>query len=94
MGIGISCGEVIVGTMGPPTAQNFSAIGHNVNVSVRLEALTKDYGVSLIVSERVANFAGVDMFGQERYVTEARGRDEPVPIYTVKDPMTLPLSAD
>ena len=40
MGIGIHCGDAIVGTMGPPTAQNFSAIGDDINVTGRLESLT------------------------------------------------------
>ncbi len=61
--------------------------GDDVNVSARLEALTKEYGVSLIVSERVANLAGLDLSGQERHVAEVRGRDEPLPIYAFKDPM-------
>jgi len=91
MGIGINCGDVIVGTMGPPTAQNFSAIGDDVNVTARLESLTKEFGVPLIVSESVASFAGLDMSGYEIHQTPVRGRDEQVCIYAIKDPMSLPL---
>ena len=43
IGIGIHCGEAIVGTMGPPKSPNFSAIGDNINIAARLEAKTKDF---------------------------------------------------
>ena len=41
IGIGIHCGEAIVGTMGPPSSPNLSAIGDNINIAARLEAQSK-----------------------------------------------------
>jgi adenylate cyclase len=89
MGIGVHCGDAIVGTMGPPTAQNFSAIGDDVNVSARLESLTKEYGVPFIISETAANCAGLDVTGLPQYEADVKGRDGDITIYTVADPLAL-----
>ncbi|MBT3991077.1 MAG: adenylate/guanylate cyclase domain-containing protein [Rhodospirillaceae bacterium] len=89
MGIGIHCGEVIVGTMGPPTAQNFSAIGDDVNVTARLESLTKEYGVPLIISKAAATCAGLDVTGLSQHQADVRGRDGDITIYTIAEPDKL-----
>ena len=44
IGIGVHAGEAIVGTMGPPSSPNYSAIGDNINIAARLEAKTKELG--------------------------------------------------
>ena len=93
MGLGIHCGEVIVGTMGPPTAQTFTAIGDAVNVTARLEALTKDFGCALVISEEVAAHAGFDMSGAEKRVTGVRGRIGEISVYAIGDPRALVASA-
>jgi adenylate cyclase len=93
MGLGIHCGEVIVGTMGPPTAQNFTAIGDAVNVTARLEALTKDFGCALVLSEEAAIHAGFDMSGCAKRTTGVRGRIGEISVYAVDDPRTLTASA-
>jgi class 3 adenylate cyclase len=60
--------------MGPPSSPNPSAIGDNVNIAARLEAQCKTYGVTLVVSEDAA---------------PVRGREEPVVVYAVPDPLTI-----
>lgn len=89
MGLGIHCGEVIVGNMGPPTAQNFTAIGDAVNVTARLEALTKDFGCALVLSEEVALRSGLDMTGYEKRTTGVRGRVGEIIVYAIDDPRAL-----
>ena len=89
MGLGIHCGEVIVGSMGPPTAQTFTAIGDAVNVTARLEALTKDYGCALVLSEEAAAHAGFDMSGCDKRTTGVRGRVGEISVYAIDDPRTL-----
>ena len=44
IGVGIHSGEAIVGSMGPPTSPNISALGDTVNVAARLESQTKEVG--------------------------------------------------
>ncbi len=89
IGIGIHCGEAIVGTMGPPSSPNFSAIGDNINIAARLEAQCKTYGVTLVVSEDAARHAGFDLSPFDMHEAPVRGREEPVVVYAVPDPLTI-----
>jgi adenylate cyclase len=95
IGIGIHAGPAIVGEMGHGHATSITAIGDAVNTASRLEALTKDYGCQLIVSETVAHHAGLDTAGRERHDIEIRGRREPMAIYAIADAhgLILPSSA-
>ncbi len=89
IGIGIHRGEAIVGTMGPPSTPMLSAVGDNINVAARLEAQTKIYDCTLVVSEVTANCAGLDLSAFPRYEAEIRGREEPVAVYAISDPATI-----
>ena len=89
IGIGIHCGEAIVGTMGPPSSPNLSAIGDNINIAARLEALCKTYQVTLVVSEQTAQHAGVDLSAFDKHAAPVRGREEAVLVYAVPDPLTI-----
>jgi len=89
VGIGIHCGDAIVGAMGPPEAPMISALGDIVNVTARLEALTKEYSTGLIVSEDVLHCAGVSQSGLPRHSVQVRGRDESLAIFVVDDPARL-----
>jgi adenylate cyclase len=93
MGLGIHCGEVIVGSMGPPTAQTFTAIGDAVNVTARLESLTKDFGCALVLSEDVARRAGLDMGAHPKRTTGVRGRVGEINVYAIEDPRSLAATA-
>ncbi|MDH3670098.1 MAG: 2Fe-2S iron-sulfur cluster-binding protein [Gammaproteobacteria bacterium] len=85
IGIGIHCGEAIVGTMGPPASPNFSAIGDNINIAARLEALTRNYDCTLLVSAVTAECAGVDLSRFPTHQARVRGRGEPVDVYAISD---------
>jgi len=95
IGIGIHSGDAIVGTMGPPASPILSAIGDTINTAARLEALTKDFGCALVVSEVAAEHAGLDLAALQRREAVVRGRAEPVAVYAVDDPAKIPgLGAD
>lgn len=85
MGIGIHCGNAIVGSMGPPASPNLSAVGDNVNIAARLESQSKALNAPLIVSAQVAEAAGIDVSEFPRHLAPVRGREVPVPIYAVMD---------
>ena len=90
VGIGIHCGDAIVGTMGPPNSPNLSAVGDNVNVAARLESQSKSLGCTLVVSTALASSAGVDFSAHPLHEAELRGRGESVPVYAIDDPQELP----
>jgi adenylate cyclase len=54
IGIGINSGECSVGNFGSNQKFNYSLLGDPVNLSSRLEGLTKMYGVDLIIGEGTA----------------------------------------
>jgi adenylate cyclase len=81
IGIGMHSGEAIVGTMGPPSSPNLSAIGDNINIAARLEAMCKELQCDVVISQAVANLAEVDLSEHPSHRVEVRGREEPVEIY-------------
>ena len=83
MGIGIHCGDAIVGSMGPPTSPNLSAVGDNVNIAARLENQSKILNATLIVSAQVTEAAGIDASDFVRHLAPVRGRDATVTVYAI-----------
>jgi adenylate cyclase len=89
IGIGIHAGVAIVGTMGPPDAPIYSAIGDMVNTAARLEGMTKAYGCVLVVSETALREAGLEPGGANLHQVRVRGKNERLAVYAVADPRTL-----
>jgi adenylate cyclase len=85
IGIGIHAGAAIVGEMGYGPATHLTAIGDAVNTASRLEAMTKEFGAQLVVSETVVTKAGLDATVFPRREIEVRGRKEPIAIRIVAD---------
>ncbi len=90
IGIGIHAGAVVVGEMGHGRATSVTAIGDPVNTASRLESMTKEAGVPVIVSEAVALTAGVGGLDATQREIEVRGRSEPLNILLIEDRQSLP----
>ena len=84
MGIGVYAGPAIVGEMGYGAATGITAIGDAVNTASRLETMTKEFGAQLVVSQDVAERAGVDLSDYPRHEIEVRGREEPIAVRVVE----------
>jgi adenylate cyclase len=84
IGIGLHSGPTIVGQMGYERATQLTAIGDTVNTASRLETLTKEFGVELVVSQELLDRAGIDLAAYERHEVEIRGRQERLAVRAVK----------
>ena len=89
IGIGIHCGDAIVGTMGPPKSPNLSAVGDNVNVAARLESESKTLRCTLVVSTALARAADVDLSDHPLHEAALRGRGGSVRVHAVDDPRAV-----
>jgi class 3 adenylate cyclase/HAMP domain-containing protein len=80
--IGISTGEMIVGTVGSDVSKNFTVIGDPVNLGARLEGANKDYGTRVLVSDSTRQ-ASTGLVFREVDVLRVKGKVLPVRVYEV-----------
>jgi adenylate cyclase len=93
MGIGLHAGPAIVGELGFGRAVSLTAIGDTVNTASRLEAMSKELGCQLVVSEHLVALAGAEVDGARRLEVEVRGRQARLPVRAVADARAVAPSA-
>jgi adenylate cyclase len=80
IGVGLNSGLMTVGNMGSEFRMAYTVMGDAVNLGSRLESLTKNYGVHIIVSEFTRNLVP-DFAYRELDIVRVKGKDKPVTIY-------------
>jgi len=94
IGVGIHCGPAVVGRMGYGATIHLTAIGDTVNVASRLQDLTKEFACQLVISEEVAQQAGLNVSGIARHEITMRNRREALAIFVVDDVAALAIHHD
>ena len=80
VGLGLSTGDMTVGDMGSNIRKAYTVMGDAVNLGSRLEGITRQYGVSILVSEETQKeskgivYRDIDM-------VRVKGKDNPITIF-------------
>lgn len=90
IGVGINTGEMNIGNKGSAFRVDYTVLGDAVNLASRLEALTRIYGVDIIVGENTRNAVAEFEF-RELDRVKVKGKDKPVAIY---EPLGLHEAVD
>ena len=83
IGIGINQGDAIVGNLGCEEKMEVSLIGDVVNTASRLEGLTKQYHVELLIGETVEALVRDDFIIRTVGRSQPKGKTRPLEIFTV-----------
>jgi adenylate cyclase len=80
-GIGVHVGDVMYGNIGSTTRLDFTVIGPAVNMASRLEALTKQLGKPVLLSQAFADLVKNEFDLERVGETPVRGFNDPIELF-------------
>ena len=91
MGCGVNFGWVIFGNIGSSRKMEPTVIGDAVNVTSRLEGLTKEYGRDLLIGEGAADLVKDSFRLQFVDKVTMKGKTKPLRIYSIVSRSDVPV---
>jgi len=83
-GVGIHSGEVIVGVMGAGELNKFTVTGDPINVASRVESLTRELGVDLLITDSIRANLDARFRVRDMAPVPVKGKPEPIRTYHVE----------
>ena len=79
--IGVSSGDMVVGTIGSKVSKNYTVMGDPVNLGSRLEGANKAYGTRILIADRTRQLAGDAITAREIDMIRVKGKNEPIRVF-------------
>ncbi|MBP9706015.1 MAG: adenylate/guanylate cyclase domain-containing protein [Oligoflexales bacterium] len=87
IGMGLNTGAMAVGNMGSGERFTYTVMGDAVNLGARLEGLTKEYGIKIMISEFThAKLTPGKFITRDLDDIRVKGKNEPVRVFEVTRP--------